>query len=219
MKIIIEDKIREVCPTVRIAMVRACVVNSETSEQLWQEIEQMETKTRESYELSWISKRPAIAATRNLYKHCGKDPNRYRVSSEALCRRVVRGLGVYRINTLVDLVNLVSMGSGYSIGGFDADKIVGDAVILGVGRADEHFEGIGRGVLNVEGLPLYRDAEGGIGSPTSDEERTKLTLDTKRIQVQINAFAEEMPLEATVEWTVALLEKYASGQDFEISYF
>lgn len=219
MKIIIEDKIREVCPTVRIAMVRACVVNSETSEQLWQEIEQMETKIRESYELSWISKRPAIAATRNLYKHCGKDPNRYRVSSEALCRRVVRGLGVYRIKTLVDLVNLVSMGSGYSIGGFDADKIVGDAVILGVGRADEHFEGIGRGVLNVEGLPLYRDAEGGIGSPTSDEERTKLTLDTKRIQVQINAFAEEMPLEATVEWTVALLEKYASGQDFEISYF
>ncbi len=219
MKIIIEDKIREVCPTVRIAMVRACVVNSETSEQLWQEIEQMETKIRESYELSWISKRPAIAATRNLYKHCGKDPNRYRVSSEALCRRVVRGLGVYRINTLVDLVNLVSMGSGYSIGGFDADKIVGDAVILGVGRADEHFEGIGRGVLNVEGLPLYRDAEGGIGSPTSDEERTKLTLDTKRIQVQINAFAEEMPLEATVEWTVALLEKYASGQNFEISYF
>ncbi len=219
MKIIIEDKIREVCPTVRIAMVRACVVNSETSEQLWQEIEQMETKIRESYELSWISKRPAIAATRNLYKHCGKDPNRYRVSSEALCRRVVRGLGVYRINTLVDLVNLVSMGSGYSIGGFDADKIVGDAVILGVGRADEHFEGIGRGVLNVEGLPLYRDAEGGIGSPTSDEERTKLTLGTKRIQVQINAFAEEMPLEATVEWTVALLEKYASGQNFEISYF
>ncbi len=219
MKIIIEDKIREVCPTVRIAMVRACVVNSETSEQLWQEIEQMETKIREGYELSWISKRPAIAATRNLYKHCGKDPNRYRVSSEALCRRVVRGLGVYRINTLVDLVNLVSMGSGYSIGGFDADKIVGDAVILGVGRADEHFEGIGRGVLNVEGLPLYRDAEGGIGSPTSDEERTKLTLVTKRIQVQINAFTEEMPLEATVEWTVALLEKYASGQDFEISYF
>ena len=179
----------------------------------------METKIRESYELSWINKRPAIVATRNLYKYCGKDPNRYRVSSEALCRRVVRGLGVYRINTLVDLINLVSMGSGYSIGGFDADKIVGDIVSLGVGRADEHFEGIGRGVLNVEGLPLYRDSVGGIGSPTSDEERTKLTLDTKNIQVQINAFAEEMPLETAVDWTVSLLERYASGHNFEIKYF
>lgn len=219
MKIVIEEKIRESCPTARIAMIRANVSNSETSEQLWQEIEQMEIKIRESYELSWINKRPAIAATRNLYKHCGKDPNRYRVSSEALCRRVVRGLGVYRINTLVDLINLVSMGSGYSIGGFDADKIVGDVVSLGVGRADEHFEGIGRGVLNVEGLPLYRDSVGGIGSPTSDEERTKLTLDTKNIQVQINAFADEMPLETTVDWTVSLLERYASGQNFEIEYF
>lgn len=219
MKIVIEEKIREASPTARIAMIRANVSNSETSEQLWQEIEQMEIKIRESYELSWINKRPAIAATRSLYKHCGKDPNRYRVSSEALCRRVVRGLGVYRINTLVDLINLVSMGSGYSIGGFDADKIVGDVVSLGVGRADEHFEGIGRGVLNVEGLPLYRDSEGGIGSPTSDEERTKLTLDTKNIQVQINAFADEMPLETTVDWTVSLLERYASGQNFEIEYF
>lgn len=219
MKISIEEIIRQACPTVRIAMIRANVSNSETSEQLWQEIEQMETKIRESYELSWINKRPAIVATRNLYKYCGKDPNRYRVSSEALCRRVVRGLGVYRINTLVDLINLVSMGSGYSIGGFDADKIVGDIVSLGVGRADEHFEGIGRGVLNVEGLPLYRDSVGGIGSPTSDEERTKLTLDTKNIQVQINAFAEEMPLETAVDWTVSLLERYASGHNFEIKYF
>ena len=219
MKISIEEIIRQACPTVRIAMIRANVSNLETSEQLWQEIEQMETKIRESYELSWINKRPAIVATRNLYKYCGKDPNRYRVSSEALCRRVVRGLGVYRINTLVDLINLVSMGSGYSIGGFDADKIVGDIVSLGVGRADEHFEGIGRGVLNVEGLPLYRDSVGGIGSPTSDEERTKLTLDTKNIQVQINAFAEEMPLETAVDWTVSLLERYASGHNFEIKYF
>ncbi len=219
MKISIEEIIRQACPTVRIAMIRANVSNSETSEQLWQEIEQMETKIRESYELSWINKRPAIVATRNLYKYCGKDPNRYRVSSEALCRRVVRGLGVYRINTLVDLINLVSMGSGYSIGGFDADKIVGDMVGLGVGKADEHFEGIGRGVLNVEGLPLYRDSVGGIGSPTSDEERTKLTLDTKNIQVQINAFAEEMPLETAVDWTVSLLERYASGHNFEIKYF
>lgn len=219
MQVIIEQEIREACPDVKIGLIRADVVNSETPDELWTEIEEASKRIRESYELSWINKRPAIVANRNLYKRMGKDPNRYRVSSEALCRRVVKGLELYRINALVDLINLVSMCSGYSIGGFDADKIVGDTVMLGVGRSGEKFEGIGRGLLNVEGLPLYRDAAGGIGSPTSDEERTKITLETTRLQMQINAFGEEMPLDDTIEWSVSLLEKYASAKNVQIDIF
>ncbi len=219
MQVIIEQEIREACPDVKIGLIRADVVNSETPDELWTEIEEASKRIRESYELSWINKRPAIVANRNLYKRMGKDPNRYRVSSEALCRRVVKGLELYRINALVDLINLVSMCSGYSIGGFDADKIVGDTVTLGVGRSGEKFEGIGRGLLNVEGLPLYRDAAGGIGSPTSDEERTKITLETMRLQMQINAFGEEMPLDDTIEWSVSLLEKYASAKNVQIDIF
>ena len=219
MQVIIEQKIKEACPDVKIGLIRADVVNSETPDELWTEIEEASKRIRESYELSWINKRPAIVANRNLYKRMGKDPNRYRVSSEALCRRVVKGLELYRINALVDLINLVSMCSGYSIGGFDADKIVGDTVTLGVGRSGEKFEGIGRGLLNVEGLPLYRDAAGGIGSPTSDEERTKITLETTRLQMQINAFGEEMPLDDTIEWSVSLLEKYTSAKNVQIDIF
>lgn len=219
MKIEIEQEIKDACPGMKIGLIRADVVNSETSDELWTEIEEASRRIRESYELSWINKRPAIVANRNLYKRMGKDPNRYRVSSEALCRRVVKGMDLYRINTLVDLINLVSMCSGYSIGGFDADKIVGDMVTLGVGRHDEKFEGIGRGLLNVEGLPLYRDAVGGIGSPTSDEERTKITMSTVRLQMQINAFGEEMPLADTIDWSVSLLEKYASAENVQIDIF
>lgn len=219
MKIEIEQEIKDACPDMKIGLIRADVVNSETSDELWTEIEEASRRIRESYELSWINKRPAIVANRNLYKRMGKDPNRYRVSSEALCRRVVKGMDLYRINTLVDLINLVSMCSGYSIGGFDADKIVGDMVTLGVGRHDEKFEGIGRGLLNVEGLPLYRDAVGGIGSPTSDEERTKITMSTVRLQMQINAFGEEMPLADTIDWSVSLLGKYASAKNLQIDIF
>lgn len=219
MKIEIEQEIKDACPDMKIGLIRADVVNSETSDELWTEIEEASRRIRESYELSWINKRPAIVANRNLYKRMGKDPNRYRVSSEALCRRVVKGMDLYRINTLVDLINLVSMCSGYSIGGFDADKIVGDMVTLGVGRHDEKFEGIGRGLLNVEGLPLYRDAVGGIGSPTSDEERTKITMSTVRLQMQINAFGEEMPLTDTIDWSVSLHEKYASAENVQIDIF
>ena len=219
MKIIIEDRIKEACPDVRIGLIRAKVVNSEFSEELNKEIESLSEKIKSSYELLWINKRPAIAATRQLYKKLGKDPNRYRVSSEALCRRIVKGMGIYQINVLVDLINLISIGSGYAIGGFDADKIQGDSVKLSVGTADDKFEGIGRGILNVEGLPLYRDAIGGIGSPTSDEERTKIELKTTHLQMQINAFDEEMPLEDTIEWSVSLLKKYVCATDFEIEIF
>ncbi len=219
MKIIIEDRIKEACPDVRIGLIRAKVVNSEFSEELNKEIESLSEKIKSSYELLWINKRPAIAATRQLYKKLGKDPNRYRVSSEALCRRIVKGMGIYQINVLVDLINLISIGSGYAIGGFDADKIQGDSVTLSVGTADDKFEGIGRGILNVKGLPLYRDAIGGIGSPTSDEERTKIELKTTHLQMQINAFDEEMPLEDTIEWSVSLLKKYVCATDFEIEIF
>lgn len=219
MKITVEDRIREICPAMQIALIRAKVINTPTSDELWSEISEASQRIRDSYELSWINKRPAIVATRNLYKRLEKDPNRYRVSSEALCRRVVKGMELYRIDTLVDLINLISMGSGYAIGGFDADKIQGDEVRLGVGEAGEKFEGIGRGLLNIEGLPVYRDAVGGIGSPTSDEERTKITLQTTRLQMQINAFGEEMPLTDTVKWTVGLLEKYAQATEFEIEIF
>ena len=112
-----------------------------------------------------------------------------------------------------DLINLVSVRSGYSIGAFDADRIEGDTLILGVGKEGEIFRGIGRGVLNIEGLPVYRDDKGGIGTPTSDEERTKITLDTKNLFVIINAYGEEMPLDETIAFTTGLLRQYASAEN------
>lgn len=89
---------------------------------------------------------------RQAYKRLGKDPNRYRPSSEALRRRILRELPLYKVDTLVDLINLVSIRSGYSIGGFDADKIAGGSLVLGVGREGEIYHGIGRGELNIAGL-------------------------------------------------------------------
>ena len=84
---------------------------------------------------------------------------------------------------------------------------------MGVGKEGEIFRGIGRGVLNIEGLPVYRDDKGGIGTPTSDEERTKITLDTKNLFVIINAYGEEMPLDETIALTTGLLRQYASAEN------
>lgn len=214
-KIIIDERIKKACPGMRVGLIRAKVTNCETSPELWAEIEREAEAVIAKYELLEINKRPAVAQTRALYRALGKDPNRYRVASEALCRRVIRGLGLYRIDTLVDLINLVSMKSGYPISGLDADKLVGDTLTMGVGEEGEEYNGIGRGLLNISGMPVYRDEESGVATPTSDEERTKITLDTCTLQMNINGFGEEMPMEETVAWSVELLRKYAGATEVE----
>jgi len=211
----IDPRIIRACPLMQIGLLSADVVNSDTSDELWHEIEHEAEIVAQRYELLTINQRPAIAATRKLYKALGKDPGRYRVASEALCRRIVRGLGLYRLTTLIDIVNLVSIKSGYPISGLDADKIVGDKLIMGVGENNEPYCGIGRGTLNIEGMPVYRDNLGGVATPTSDEERTKFTTETTRVQININAFAQEMPLDEAMSLTVSLLEKYAQATNIE----
>ena len=211
----IDPRILQACPETRIGLISATVVNEPTCNELWAEIETAAQEIKQRYELLEINNRPAIAGTRHLYKALGKDPSRYRVSSEALCRRIIRGLGIYRLTTLIDVVNLVSIKSGYAISGLDGDRIVGDLLTMSVGTADDVYNGIGRGVLNIEGMPVYRDAEGPIATPTSDEERTKFTEQTVKAQININAFAPEMPLEDAVDWMAALLTKYAHATDIE----
>ena len=217
--IVIDPRILEACPETRIGLISATVVNEPTCDSLWAEIEAAAEEVKQRYELLEINQRPAIAATRHLYKKLGKDPSRYRVASEALCRRIIRGLGIYRLTTLIDVVNLVSIKSGYPISGLDGDRISGNSLTMSVGTAEDVYNGIGRGLLNIEGMPVYRDAEGPIATPTSDEERTKFTEQTVKAQININAFAPEMPLEEAVEWTAELLKKYAHATDVETKVY
>ncbi len=219
INILIDDRILATCPDTRIGLVRATVVNEPTCDALWSEIEAAAEEVKQRYELLEINQRPAIAATRRLYKALGKDPSRYRVASEALCRRIVRGLGIYRLTTLIDVVNLVSIKSGYPISGLDADHIVGDTLTMSVGTSDDEYHGIGRGLLNIEGMPVYRDGQGPIATPTSDEERTKFTDQTVNVQININAFAPEMPIDEATEWMASLLKKYAHATDVETRIF
>lgn len=207
----VSEDIKAKWPQYRGAAVYAEVKNSAYNEALWHEIGQFTEQLQASETTESIKQQPAIVATREAYRACGKDPSRYRPSAEALRRRLLRGLDLYRIDTLVDLVNLVSLRTGYSIGGFDADKIVGTELCLGIGRAGEAFEGIGRGVLNIECMPVVRDAVGGIGTPTSDHERTKMDIGTTHILVIINGYSGSEGLHEAATMTTELLTRYASA--------
>ena len=216
MVVSLSDDIRKACPDLHVLVVSCDVKNSEPDEALWREIIAEEAAVCASMKLEDINKWLPIRATRQAYKRLGKDPNRYRPSAEALRRRILRDLPLYKVDTLVDLINLLSIRSGYSIGGFDADKIVGDALVLGVGIEGEVYHGIGRGELNIAGLPVYRDAVGGIGTPTSDEERTKISQDTSRLLMIINGYSGPDGLEAAGTYGADLLKRYVSATNLKI---
>lgn len=145
----IDENFKKLCITFRGAMILAKIKNTESSEALWEEIKQEENKLLASYTIESIKGRSGIAATRQAYKQFGKDPSRYRPACEQLARRVLQGKGLYHVNTVVDILNLVSLASGYSTAALDAAHIVGNNITLGIGRAGEPYEGIGRGVLNI----------------------------------------------------------------------
>lgn len=212
IKVIVSDEISSVCPTFVGACLEAEVKNSEYCAPLWAEIDTLGKRLCETLTTESVKTLPGIAATRRVYKACGKDPSRYRPASEALIRRLLQGKSLYQIDTLVDLINLASIAYGYSIGGFDADRFDGDTLTLGVGRDGEPYEGIGRGMINIAGLPVYRDRTGGVGTPTSDNERTKMTLDTTHLVVLINGYdGNRERVGQNAEFIQDLLRKYCQS--------
>ena len=220
MHIIVSEEIEQVCPQFVGAAVEAQVVNSQYCAELWDEIHRWEERFRRELTTESLKELSGIAATRAIYKRCGKDPSRYRPASEQLIRRMLQGKELYQIDTLVDLVNLASIAFGYSIGGFDADKIVGDTLTLGIGREGEPYEGIGRGMLNIAGLPVYRDQKGGVGTPTSDNERTKMTLGTTHLLVLINGYdGDEQRVRQNAEFIQQLISRYCQSDGGSYSIY
>ncbi|MDR0749512.1 MAG: hypothetical protein LBF62_08075 [Tannerellaceae bacterium] len=215
IQISISEEVAKVCPDLHILALSCDVINTESDVRLWEEITALEHTLKENCKLEDINRLLPVKATRQAYKKLGKDPNRYRPSAEALYRRILRGLPLYKINTLVDIVNLVSVKSAYSIGAFDMDKVKGGRLILGVGQEGEKYHAIGRGELNIAGLPVYRDEQGGIGTPTSDEERTKIELQTTRLLMLVNGYSGLEGLEETGNYAWELLKRYASATNPE----
>ncbi|MBQ1885020.1 MAG: hypothetical protein II165_08395 [Bacteroidales bacterium] len=216
MKITISEEFKKIFPDFAGCALTATVKNSEPDENLWKEIALLSDNYRQVLTDESIKQMPPIHATREAYKKFGKAPSRYRPAAEALLRRIVKGEELYKINTLADLVNLASIYTGYSIGGFDLDKIIGD-LVLGIGRAGEPYEGIGRGMLNIEHLPVYRDNVGGVGTPTSDNERTKITLETTNFLLLVNGYdGSREGVMQCAEYTQQLIKKYCNAEHCNI---
>jgi DNA/RNA-binding domain of Phe-tRNA-synthetase-like protein len=214
LEIKISDELKIKVPDLHLFCIECEVAVKESPEDLWKLISEKCGNLHSGIQMEDISNLPAIKASRKAYKSCGKDPARYRLSAEALLRRIVKGEELYRISNVVDLLNLVSITSGFSIGGYDAGKIQGD-IWFGTGKAGEPYSGIGRGDLNIEGLPVFRDDLGAFGSPTSDSVRTCVEGNTRRFLMIIISFSVNQELIQAGEFSIALLSQFAHAEHIE----
>jgi DNA/RNA-binding domain of Phe-tRNA-synthetase-like protein len=165
----LHPELKRALPALALGCVSANVTLEKHNQDLWQEIDVSLARLNASYKTEQINSIPQIAGMRGAYKALGKDPSRYRGSAEALLRRVLSGKGLYQINNIVDINNLVSLESFLPLGSYDLERLTG-AVELRIGAAGETYKGIGKDEVNIESLPVFVDAGGPFGSPTSDSE-------------------------------------------------
>jgi len=212
MKITASEEFKSKIAKFCLLAIEAKVEVKESPSELIELISSREKDISAHLKTSEISKLEAIAYSREAYKKLGKEPARYRLSAEALMRRMVKGKGIYTINNIVEITNLISITHFYSIGTYNADKIKGD-ILFDIGKSTDLYESIGRGELNIENLPVFRDELGAFGNPTSDSDRTKITNKCQNMLMIIISFGgEREKLQNAGNFAIKLLHEFANAQ-------
>jgi DNA/RNA-binding domain of Phe-tRNA-synthetase-like protein len=210
----IDPSLKAKCPRASLGFLTAQVLTVETPSALQEEMKLRETEILRLPDPRALLESPKILATRAGYKALGKDPARYRGSAEALLRRILSGKGFPEINSVVDIINLVSVESRLPIGLYDLAQVKGD-IVFRPGRTGETYKGIGKYDLNLEGLPVFSDQQGPHGSPTSDSERTMVTPATRNVAAILISFGGAEGLESSGQRMGSLLQKYAEGNEIQ----
>ena len=208
----IDDELLKACPNMQLGCIQYSANVENGNQDLWNCINEQIAEIERNMSIEDINKERNIADSRMLYKAIGKDPHRYRISSEALIRRIIQGKGLYKINNVVDANNLISIISRLSVGSYDLDRL-GETLTFRIGKKGESYKGIGKDIINTENLPVFSDEYGAYGSPTSDSEKAMITKETKNVLTVLIAFSDKANLKEHLDNSIRILEKYVGAKD------
>ena len=135
------------------------------------------TRARETFQLQSLAADPTVAGLRQLFRAAGCDPTRYRPSSEALLRRVLKGAELPVISPLVDLNNCLSLELAAPCCVMVAEA-VGSPFVLRAGKPGESYESL-KGPFNLEGKPVLVDVHGPCDAPITGSRRVMIGDDTR----------------------------------------
>ena len=159
-----------------------------------------------------------LTVYREALNAVGINPNKYTHSVEAMCKRVVKGSNLPRINDLVDLCNAIALKYRVSMGGHDLEDIEDDLsvrlstledVFLPLGESI--YESMPEGELVFTSGPkvqtrqwLWRQSELG-----------KVTCNSKHIIFQLVGFQENNA--SNLEKALSELEKWLKNH-YNVNY-
>ena len=206
MKITITKEISNILPNFNVYGF-TMNVKVEDSTIIDDKIKELEQTINNQYTLEQVLQIPSIKNARDSYKKLGKDPSRYRLACESLFRRLVKGNGLYRVNNVVDAGNVLSIELAKSTAALDYDKLQGD-IHIRIGTNDDIYYGIGRGLINVSNIPLYVDEVSPFGSPTSDTDRTSISMETTKILLMVICF-DDLDKDIIKQVSIDIFKKYA----------
>jgi DNA/RNA-binding domain of Phe-tRNA-synthetase-like protein len=210
MDIRISEEVKSLVPTCVLGVIRYEALIEKSSNELTEYFDSVMDKIGSEHVTKDIADMPHIRPTRAAYKALGKDPHSYRGAAEQMLRRVILKKGLYHVNNAVDINNIISVKSGYSIGSYDVSAIEGDAVLC---RAPEgtHYKGIGKDdyEYNVEFLPAFFDDIGCFGNPSSDSQRTMLKNGKREVIFVFYAFDGKDGLDYWMDETERLFKEYS----------
>lgn len=207
--------IYDVYPEIRLGCMRFSTDVTEPDEAFWKYMdEDAVPRVRAAIEGKEWAEIPGVRGSRAAYKAFGRNPGRYRVSSEALLRRVRRGDELYHINSVVDVNNLISVESGLSVGSYDLGHITGDIVFRKAGSG-EGYSGIGKDFIDMENMLVLSDEEGIFGSSMSDSTRAMVTEETHDVLVIIYCFENDIDLDKILDDARNAFAEYAGAADAE----
>ena len=213
-KIKIDNELLKVCPEIQLGCIQYSANVVKENRELWNQINTIINEISQDMTIDEIGSQKNIKDSRELYRKIGKDPHRYRISSEALIRRILQGKGLYKVNNVVDANNLISIISKLSVGSYDIDKL-GNELSFRIGKKGESYKGIGKDIINTENLPVFADEKGAYGSPTSDSEKAMITSNSKNILTVLIAFSNDSGLEEYMTRAVEILKNYIGAKNVE----
>ena len=214
VNITIDPQLKKVWQQAALGCVQCRVVVQPSSRQLLEAIDVVCRRLMDSMSIEQIKTREHIAQTRACCKALGKDVKRYRNSAEALNRRVLQGKGLYQINNVVEVNNLLSLDTGYSLGSYDLEKLEGDIVWKPAGEG-VHYQGIGKEAVNIEFLPVLSDRQGFFGNPNSDSTRAMITPQTTQLLMCVFGFGGAQPLQPMLEQMCDAVQTYCQATELE----
>ncbi len=216
IEIKISDNIKNICPDVTLGYLQCQVYVKDSCEDLLNELEQCAQNLINQLSLEEIANLPRIKDARETYKKLGKSPSKYRISSEALLRRILQKKGIYKINNIVEINNLISLKSHFSVGSYNLSAIE-SPICLTIGEKNQSYKGIGKEQINIENLPVLTDSLSTFGSPTSDSERAMITKNANNILMCIYSFSGKDNLLNYLHEAKTLLEKYADASNVTLT--